>query len=126
MTSTANELRQHYQLVRDRLWAGKPPAPVDAEILPPEEPQLPRLVRYPTRMRTFEAVLAEIEAKYQVHRNLLFSTKRERPIVTARNELCWRLRELGWSYPQIGMRIGRDHSTVLHSVKRHMESQQCE
>jgi len=48
-----------------------------------------------------------------------------RPVPRGRRADCeraWRywaeLRAAGWSYPQIGRHVGRDHSTIIHAVKR--------
>ena len=38
---------------------------------------------------------------------------RHRPIVVARSAACLGLRLVGWSYPQIGTLLWRDHSTVM-------------
>lgn len=40
-------------------------------------------------------------------------------VAAARNELMWRLRRCGWSYPKIGRLLGRDHTTVMSGVRRH-------
>lgn len=39
--------------------------------------------------------------------------------VKARHTICWIMhREFGWSLTQIGMRLKRDHSSVLHGVRK--------
>lgn len=41
------------------------------------------------------------------------------PTATNARAACWaKLREIGLSYPEIGMIWGRDHATVLRAVKR--------
>ena len=43
--------------------------------------------------------------------------RRFRDLVRARQVVCWMARtRLGLSFPQIGHRIGRDHTTVLHAA----------
>ena len=39
-------------------------------------------------------------------------------VVAARQDVFLELREAGWSFPRIGMAMGRDHSTVMHGVAR--------
>lgn len=38
-------------------------------------------------------------------------------VSAARNELMWRLRQAGWSFPRIGRLLHRDHSTVMHGCR---------
>ena len=42
----------------------------------------------------------------------------ERSVVDARAELMCLLRDRGRSYPQIGRAFGRDHGTVMYTIKR--------
>ena len=42
----------------------------------------------------------------------------QRDIFKARAVLCWLLRRHGFSYPQIGMFLKRDHTTIINAVKR--------
>lgn len=48
----------------------------------------------------------------------LFSKKRNPTIVGARHDLCARLRAEKMSLTQIGNIVGRDHTTVLNSLRR--------
>lgn len=48
----------------------------------------------------------------------IMSRRRIKPIAQARFALYAALRQRGWSYPRIGMFIGRDHATVLHGVRK--------
>lgn len=40
-------------------------------------------------------------------------------IVRIRDEACWELRRAGLSYPEIGIAVNRDHSSVMSAVRRH-------
>lgn len=40
-------------------------------------------------------------------------------VCRARNAFCWELRKLGFSYPEIGILINRDHTSVMHAVRMH-------
>ena len=42
----------------------------------------------------------------------------KRSVVNARAELMCLLRDRGCSYPEIGKAFGRDHSTVMYTIKR--------
>jgi len=43
-------------------------------------------------------------------------------IVSVRYEIFNALREIGCSYPKIGIICNREHTTVLHGVRRHRET----
>jgi hypothetical protein len=46
--------------------------------------------------------------------------RRYQHLVLIRQEIFYRIRvELGMSYPEIGKRFNRDHTTILHGVRRH-------
>lgn len=47
---------------------------------------------------------------------LIKSDLRFAHIVKARRAVCVRLKELGWSYPAIGVVMGRDHTTIMALV----------
>lgn len=64
-------------------------------------------------------ILAEVCAQYGVSANEMFSLRRERRIVIARWEAMLRIRnETSASYPQIGRFFHRDHTSVMHAMKR--------
>jgi chromosomal replication initiation ATPase DnaA len=64
------------------------------------------------------------EAHGQVVREVL-SDKRSRRLVRARCEVARFLRSKGWSYPVVGKKMGRDHSTIMYNVHRFVDSDQC-
>ena len=43
---------------------------------------------------------------------------RRRDLATQRFHVMWLLRRAGWSYPRIGRRLNRDHTAILHGVRR--------
>lgn len=51
----------------------------------------------------------------------IFGACRFRQIARARQYAMWLLREQGFSFPEIGRRFDRDHSTVIHAVRAHAE-----
>lgn len=64
------------------------------------------------------AIAAEEGARAGVTVAEVLGERRQRFIAWARARVCVRLREQGFSYCGIGDRIGRDHTTVLHAMKR--------
>jgi hypothetical protein len=62
-----------------------------------------------------------IVARYGVSVTELASARRSRDVVRARHHLMWLLRqETHWSLPHIGRFLGgRDHTTVMHGIRRH-------
>lgn len=71
---------------------------------------------------------AEIDYVCQAHkvtRKELMSPERRRQVSHARFELYWRLRSHTWplggnkySLPEIGRALNRDHTSVLHGLRR--------
>jgi hypothetical protein len=48
----------------------------------------------------------------------IMTENRNPEVVAARAALCRVLRKMGWSLPRVGRSIGRDHSSVLHLLRR--------
>lgn len=141
----AAELIQRRKLLRAKFWSNParpvadPPqikpscvvAPVDREAV--MAAMLPRLTA-PIRVAADAAfmhvkvektrsrlILEEVAAKHGLQVKDITSPARTRPIVNARHEAAYRLRnEAGLSFPQIGRLIGnRDHTSALHGVRMH-------
>ncbi len=53
-----------------------------------------------------------------VHEREILSPFREKPVVYARWSIMLTLRRRGWSTPQIGKFLGRDHSTIVDGLRR--------
>jgi len=68
-------------------------------------------------------ILTSVAEKHGIASARLLGRDATRPVVLARQELYWRLRqETDYSYPEIGRLVGgRDHSSILHGVRRHTE-----
>jgi hypothetical protein len=67
-----------------------------------------------TRLQAF---IDATEAVTGVPAESLTGDSRAPILVAARRVLNWAMREDGQSYPQIGRMFGRDHTTILHSVR---------
>jgi hypothetical protein len=144
----AAQLSDHYAAARARLFSGQePPAKPRRYLLPPQPRPVPvgipeairRKVRVPKIIRArqnedrdllplpdaekWKSILAEVCEKHGIDWLDLASDRRSTPIVRARHEAMYRMRhETTMSLPAIGRKMGgRDHTTVLHGVRKHAE-----
>jgi hypothetical protein len=71
--------------------------------------------------QAWRQIVSEVCLKHGIDWLEMASARRSRPVVLARNEAAYRLRhETTMSLPQIGRKLGgRDHTTILHSVRQH-------
>lgn len=67
--------------------------------------------------RKYEMHIA-VARQFNVTTAALRSEDKTRPVMRARWALCWLLRNSGISYPAIGQLVERDHSTVMHAIKK--------
>jgi hypothetical protein len=119
-------LQEHYKAVRARLHAGKPTR-IDP---PPPEPDLPPPVDLGLLMREahdladtpigprWKYVLRDVAKRHNLTIDQLIGPRRHRHLVTARIEAYHLLRGLGYTLPQIGHRMNRDHTTILHGLTK--------
>jgi len=88
--------------------------------VPPKD-SVPLEIR-PSPSATTEQIIAEVCEKYRVKRKDLLSPIRSQFVMPARFEAIYRIREekaLSWA--QIGRIFNRDHTTILHGYRRHLE-----
>jgi len=73
--------------------------------------------------KTAKMIIAEVALKHKVPASAIIGPHRQPPVVAARHEAAFRIvTELGLTFPAAGRRLGnRDHTTILASVKRHIE-----
>ena len=77
---------------------------------PPEAPEAPD--------RPGRRVLRTVADVFGVAEGRILSPRRDAPAAAARQAVCYVLRELlGWTLPQIGQFLKRDHTTVLHGCR---------
>lgn len=70
--------------------------------------------------RPIHAIMAEVCAKHRIRPAELLSPRRNKAFVLARHEAMYLAhRVCGYSFPQIGIAMNRDHSTVIHAVRAH-------
>lgn len=67
----------------------------------------------------FGDIVTACAAEWGVTREQLLGESREAPVVLARHAaMALGRRLLGYSFPRIGRLLARDHSTVMHGVRR--------
>jgi chromosomal replication initiator protein len=137
--STHTEQVQHYSAIKRRLWDAppkpverpqKPVTPIEAAPVPivarqvyakPVGPGIGLVFIMPTTALRAKRIMAETAALYGVSVIDLKSERRDALTCRARQHCYWTMRhETTWSLPRIGkMMGGRDHSGVIHGVRRH-------
>lgn len=86
------------------------------------ELQLRALPRYMFSRPQWKLLAKGICAKYRVPFEEVTSESRHAHLVKIRQEIWYRIRvDIGMSYPEIGKRFNKDHSTILHGVRKHAE-----
>lgn len=63
-------------------------------------------------------IVERVELATRVPRVAIVGRARNASTSRARQLLCLELREAGMSYCEIGTLLGRDHTTIMHAVKR--------
>lgn len=129
----AESLRANYKLARARLCAGAAknervgacevwqliyPFPIG----PVNDASVNQFDGIPTVLKNHgRRIIAEFCAEKGVDLVELVSHRRFPKLVSLRHELMWRLRtRTAWSLHKIGQAIGgRDHTTVLHGIRRY-------
>ena len=81
-------------------------------------------VAAPLKASSAAEIIRQVCKKHGVSRDALTGPARRKPIMAARHEAAFRIvLELGLSSPQAGRMLGgRDHTTILSSVRRHAAS----
>lgn len=74
----------------------------------------------PPRVRLYACIAA---AEHHVNIGEVLGSSRTRPAVLARWDVMRRLRNDGFSTPQIGRWLDRDHSTVVYGLRNHAMAQ---
>ena len=81
----------------------------------------PRVVRdRPVRMvAAWRPIIDNICARHGLKLREVISDYQATPLVAARHELWWTIRQRGVSFPEISRRLGGfDHSTVMYGVRQ--------
>lgn len=100
------------------------PEPTAVET-PPRPKFAPPKGRLPTTRTHWMAIVQEVAIKHDIDVKSILGPARNHYIARARFECFYRMRNEiivagePISLPQIGRRFGRDHTTVLHGLRRH-------
>jgi hypothetical protein len=68
-----------------------------------------------------KALVAAIATESGLNPADILGRSKTRAIVIARWRIAKQLREAGYSYPNIGKQLGRDHTSILHGLQRLQE-----
>jgi chromosomal replication initiation ATPase DnaA len=75
----------------------------------------------PIRSTARELIIQQVCRAHGLPVPWVLGKSRVQRIVRARQEIMWKLNLLGLSMPQIGKRLNRDHTTVLHGIRKHQK-----
>lgn len=78
------------------------------------------------RDQALHGLVEHVLELHQVDLEAIRAKTRDVDAVRARRHLCAELRRAGWSFPQIGRFVQRDHSTVMHAIAQHEQAQRGE
>lgn len=84
----------------------------------PTEPSPANDDHIPARPFLLNEIVEAIARTMKVTTADILGPCRSGQVIRARQVVCWVLSKRGQSYPQIGRRINRDHSTVISAVRR--------
>jgi len=94
-------------------------APATAALATQVAAELNRSARQPRGRGGVEGILAAVCDYYGIPQNILLGKSREMTVAQARQVAMYLLREdAGLTATQVGIELGRDHSTVLHGHAR--------
>lgn len=125
------EIINRYREARARLWPQEPKKLVRLPVAPPlevKEAKKPKPAPEPERQRQtvhrdvgfdWRKAFSEICLRYGVSPILVMDGTKTWPCVLVRAELANILRSRGWSTPQIGRVLKRDHSSVVHLLQKY-------
>jgi chromosomal replication initiation ATPase DnaA len=91
---------------------------------PAEQAVKPRATReeapevwQPSKPTGLDGVLSDVAEAFGFTLDALRGIDRSGPIVRARQEAMHEARQRGYSYPEIGAQLRRNHSTIMHGVR---------
>jgi hypothetical protein len=113
-------LKAHYAEVRTRLPVA--PSVRRIAIVRAPKPKPKPIFETPINFcapHSWRFLVAYAAAKYGVSSEEVLGNVRSRDIVLARQEAIYECyRHISMSLPALGRRFGRDHTTILHSIRR--------
>ena len=114
---------EHYKAVKIRI-SGVAPAPQSMPMIVKVEPEPVAVEIKPKANLGFrEQIISDCAEEFKITVSDLLSPKRTNKCAFARRKAAWILYQRGtMSYPQIGRLLNRDHTTIIHAVRRYQES----
>ncbi len=81
---------------------------------------LKKITQTPLETFSFNKILKSVAEFYEIEEKDIISKSRKRELVKSRQIIIYLLRkELSYSYPHIGKKIGKkDHTTIIHSYRK--------
>lgn len=119
----------HYAAVRSRLLGGRPSpsrplvrrwsyAPAPLPVLPPDDVEEQQAT--PTG---WKLIVTRVAQRHGLAATEILGHTRRKAVVKARHEAIYHcIVETGMTLPMIGRRFNRDHTTILHSFRKHKAS----
>lgn len=84
-----------------------------------EAQRIAEQVRAAMQPPVWRTILSEVAKKHGFRVDDILGIRRNVPLVTARHEAMWRIYwETTYSLPAIGRIFNRDHTTILHGVRK--------
>lgn len=116
----AREMRQMKEALAEYELKSRPqPKPAGPDAFTKQLMKLPREV---FARPQWKILAKQICAKYGVDFDEVCSERRHKHLVLIRHEIFYRLKvDLQMSYPAIGEKFNKDHTTILHGVRKHAE-----
>ena len=69
---------------------------------------------------TYTHVIKDVCSKHLIAESIIMSETRTRSVCHARHEIMHNLNEIGYSKVEIGVILNRDHTTVIHGIRKHL------
>ena len=114
---------EHYKAVRARISAGVVKLKTIEKIQPEPEPDLVPEPKAPVERDFRKRIIAECAEEFGITVKDILGNSRVNHIVMARRKAAWIFYQRGtMSYPQIGRLLNKDHSTIIHAVKKYQQS----
>lgn len=70
------------------------------------------------RREIVAATVEAVAAEHDLRPDDILGRRRFRGFAAARQEVCRRLVNLGWSHCEVGRQMGLDRKTVIHAVRK--------
>lgn len=96
--------------------------PCDADISPPPDAVVGNLTFQQSSLTPsarYRRISEAIAAEHGVDVRRVYSPERTPCVTRCRDEIAYRLRGLGLSFPMVGRHLRRHHATIIQAVRRH-------